>query len=74
MFVPLGAFLTDAQMGELLALYRTCKAGTFAKQAAEKVIKPNLSKLNAITKQENDPMYVAYVIEHVFSTLIRKGE
>lgn len=35
-----------------------------AKQIHDEVIKPNISTINKLLGQENDPMYLAYAVEY----------
>ena len=61
-------FLTPAQIRKALALYndKTAKQ-PFAKRCCEAVIAPNLETINTKLGQENDPMYLAYMVEYVFN-------
>ena len=38
-----------------------------AEQYKTKVVEPNLDMINKKTKQENDPLYLAYLLEYAFS-------
>lgn len=53
-------FLTERQIQRALKL-RT------AKPICEEIIKPNIDNINRLLGQENDPMYLAYVVEYVIS-------
>lgn len=60
--VSITEFLTKDQIQEVFHL-RT------AKLICDKVIKPNISNINQKLGQENDPMYLAYMIEHILNQM-----
>ena len=63
--ITLDDFLSPKQIKEARKIYYT--QSTPAKEICEKVIKPNILEINRKLGQENDPMYLAYVCEFVFS-------
>lgn len=66
--ITLPDFLTPAQINKAKALYRLHKTtGRFATVCAELVIQPNIEQINNKLGQENDPKYLAYACEAVFS-------
>jgi len=61
-------FLTPAQIDSAQALYRKFKGtGKFATECAKQIIEPNIAEINRKLGQENDPKYLAYACEYVFS-------
>ena len=65
--VTLGQILNEELINESIKLYQELKdTGTFAKVLKEKIIEPRIEEINKALGQENDPMYLAYVVEHLF--------
>lgn len=62
--VSIGEFLTDAQIKRASEL-------KVAKEICEEIIRPNLACINAKLGQENDPMYLSYMVEYVLSLVKR---
>jgi len=70
--VTLTSFLTDAQIENALRLWhRPHMARLFHSDCRREIIEPNLAEINRKLGQENDPEYLAYVIEFVFHHLRR---
>lgn len=53
-------FLTDREIQEALRL-KTAKA------ICDKIIRPNLPRINRALKQKNDPMFLAYMVEYAMT-------
>lgn len=64
-------FLTEAQINQAAKIYKDTPSGRQATEICERVIKPNLAEINRKLGQENDPKYLAYVVEYVFSQTLR---
>lgn len=62
-------FLTEEQIKAAQDLYKKAEPGTFARQCAEQIIKPNMAEINRKLGQENDPRYLAYACEYVFNQM-----
>jgi hypothetical protein len=60
--VAIGDFLTEAQ------IKRACELKK-AKDICDEIIRPNIALINAKLGQENDPMYLSYMVEYVVSLL-----
>lgn len=60
-------FLTVSEIERAANLYAICKPGTFAEQCADEIITPVIARINASLGQDNDPKFIAYMIEHVLS-------
>ncbi len=58
--VAIGEFLSSAQIKKCIKLKK-------AKDICEQVIKPDIEQINKKLGQENEPMYLAFLIEHVLS-------
>lgn len=58
--VTIGQFLTNEQIIEAFKLKK-------ASPICEQVIKPNLKEINEKLGQDNDPMYLAYMIEYLIN-------
>lgn len=58
--VTLKDFLTPDEIEEARMLKH-------AREIKKKIVDPNLKRINAALGQQNDPMYLAYMIEYVVS-------
>lgn len=56
-------FLTGDEISQAIKLYKESAPGTFATNCAERIISPNLTRINSSLGQENDPKYLAYAVE-----------
>ncbi len=61
--VSISDFLNPKEIEDAIKLYKAAPPGTFAKECAEKIISPNLTRINSSLGQENDPKYLAYAVE-----------
>lgn len=70
----IGDFLTDEEIAAAIRLYRASPA-SFHGQCRDRIIKPNLDRINAALGQENDPDYLTYCVEFalIFNTENRNG-
>ena len=57
--ITLPDFLTEAQLNRA----QQCKS---AKEVKEKVIQPAIEEIDRRLGQQNDPMYLAHMVEYVF--------
>lgn len=71
--ISLTDFLTKKEIDLALRLYKTAAPGTFNKTIVPKIIEPNLARINAALGQENDPRYLGYMVEYVFSRVSHGG-
>lgn len=62
----IGDLFTDAEVAKALGIYNQAPFGTFARRCAADVVTPALDRINKKTGQENDALYLAYMIEHSF--------
>lgn len=66
MQITITDFLTDKQINQCVQLYKNKdKYTSFAASVCAKVIRPNIESINQKLGQENDPMYLAYMIEYI---------
>lgn len=65
--VTLGDILTQTEWERAQVLYRDLKDTGFARQVATELIEPNIERINRKTGQQNDPLYLAYLVEYVLS-------
>ena len=66
--ITLGDFLTDGEINKCVKLWKEFQktnAYGYAQKVCEEVVKPNIERINKSLEQENDPMYLAYMIEYV---------
>lgn len=69
--VTLADFLDGQQIDDAISIWR--RSETPAKEIADKVIAPNIGKINLKLGQENDPLYLAYMVEAVFNETSKRG-
>lgn len=69
--VAITDFLTEAEIKLAVAMHaelsKKGQAHYFANKFCEDVTKPNIARINAALGQENDPKYLAYMVEYVVS-------
>ena len=63
----LAEIFTAEELSKAATLFIGCVPGTFADKAAEQIIKPVIDRINEKTGQENDPKYLAYLIEYAIT-------
>lgn len=61
--VKISDFLNSNEIENAIKLYKSAPPGQFAKECADKIISPNLTRINSSLGQENDPRYLAYAVE-----------
>jgi hypothetical protein len=74
-------FLTDAQIAECIKIYERSRGRGDpehgfrgpALSICEEIIKPNLKAINEKLGQENDPRYLAYVVEYALLAASRNA-
>ncbi len=62
--VSVTSFLTKKELYEAATLAQYTKNGKLATTICEKIIKPNIERINHKLGQENDPMFLAYMVEY----------
>lgn len=68
----LNDFLTRDEIAEALKIYRDPRRRlSFATVCCERIIEPNIERINKALGQVNDPMYLAYMVEYA---IIEAGE
>lgn len=65
--ITLGDFLTDAEIAECQRLWRDREKSEtrYNTLVKERIIQPNMARINKALGQENDASYLAYAIEYV---------
>tara|TARA_R110000868_G_scaffold198338_1_gene444667 strand:+ start:270 stop:497 length:228 start_codon:yes stop_codon:yes gene_type:complete len=61
--ITIGDFLTDKEIKRALSLYRKTPE-KFHKLCKEKIIAPNIERINAKLGQENDQDFLAFAVEY----------
>lgn len=61
--VTLGDFLTDGEIRQCVAIYRTDR-DNFHKRVLKEVINPNMERIDIALGQENDADYLAYCVQY----------
>lgn len=56
--ITINDFLTEKEIKQAIKLAE-------AEEIAEQIIKPNMDRINAALGQENDPLYLGYMVEYV---------
>lgn len=65
-YTTLDAFLTDEQIQRAWELYEQLRdSGDYARRVREEIIIPNIGIINIKLGQQNDPGYLAYMVEAV---------
>jgi hypothetical protein len=57
--------LTDEETVRAYGWYKEMETG-FAQRLCKEIIQPNLERINRKLGQQNEPMYLAYLIEYAF--------
>lgn len=73
----LGEFLTDSEIMLAAQMWRGAWVGdglTYAQRVAEKIIRPNIKRINADLGQENDVMYLAYAVEYALGSALHSKQ
>ena len=68
MTVTLRQFLTTPEIVLAKKMYDGDRHH-YARLVCEKIIQPNIERINVSLGQENDPMYLAYAVEYAMSQL-----
>lgn len=63
-------FLTDEEIAKAATLWYVAPR-TFAQRVADEIIAPNIERINKQLRQENDVMFLAYVVEYVIGMTIQ---
>lgn len=64
--VALKDFLTEEEIVKIVRLWAEYpKHFGFAAMVCERIIRPNIERIDASLGQKNDPMYLAYTVEYV---------
>jgi hypothetical protein len=66
--ITIGDFLTDGEITRAMQLYKSDRAN-FHTVVLEQIIRPNMARINQALGQENDPDYLAYMVEWVFNNV-----
>jgi hypothetical protein len=70
--VTMSELLSEAEIKALLNLYNQNKGtGRFARLCKQQIIEPNIERINRATGQENDTMFLAYLLEHTLQAIER---
>jgi hypothetical protein len=65
--VTLADFLTDAEIEHAVRLYNSPMVGVSTHLIDEQIITPNIERINKALGQENDPRYLAYMVEYAIT-------
>ena len=66
--ITLPDILTDQELTLAWRLYHSAADESFIRTMVKRIINPNIERINKATGQENDPKFLAYMIEYVFFT------
>jgi hypothetical protein len=64
--VTLSQFLTEREIRQARVLYNA-KTPNYARAVCDKIIAPNIARINHDLGQENVPMFLAYAVEYAMS-------
>ena len=59
----IGDLFTPEEIARARALHAEASPGTFARRCAEEVVGPALPRIDRLTGQGNDALYLAYALE-----------
>lgn len=65
--LPIGTILTKDEMNQAITIYNSLSGAEkhkFAERCAAEIIRPIIARINKLSDQENDPLYLAYCIEY----------
>jgi hypothetical protein len=68
--ISIAEFLKNDEVQRAAQLYKVAEPGTFARRCAAEIIEPQMARINATLGQENDALYLAYMVEY---TLMKAG-
>jgi len=63
-YIRLGDFLTDKELELAVRMWNESRRN-YARRLHDALLLPNIDRINQSLGQENDPMYLAYVVENV---------
>lgn len=66
--VAITDFLTPEQISEAWKLFESAEAHTFVKRCSEEFITPLLPEINKRLGQENNALYLSYVVQYIFNS------
>lgn len=62
--ITVGDFLTNEEIEKVQTIWRDDRNG-FHKRVLEEIIQPNMDRINRDLGQENNPDFLAYLLEYV---------
>jgi len=73
--ISIDQFLTENQIEKAHEIYRVCKRDmrSPANRICQEIIEPSIHTINFKLGQDNDPMYLSYMVEHVFNEMKGAG-
>lgn len=69
--VTIDMILTDAEISRAVHIFKN-DTNNFHRRCMEELVKPNMERINKSLGQENDPSYLAYMIEYAMIRAFRK--
>lgn len=63
---------TEAEIKKAVVLKTKHRHGSLAKTYLTEIVVPVMERINRTTQQENDPMYMAYLLEYVVNQLVEQ--
>jgi hypothetical protein len=70
--ITIDQFLTVEELDKAWKLYQKAAPGTFNKIVVPAIIEPVIERINTALGQQNDPRFLGYAVEYVFSRLSGK--
>ena len=71
--VRLTDFLTDKEIKQAVRMWNESQAD-YAKRVHDAITLPQINRINTALGQENDPMYLAYMLEYVMNQSSTGGQ
>jgi hypothetical protein len=67
--VTLSQFLTGAEIQRAVDMWNSgTRCSDYTHDVCEEIIRPNIDRINRALGQENDPMYLAYLVTYVVTS------
>lgn len=79
--ITLTEFLTEDEIQLSVDLWKEYQelqleptAASYALAVCNRITRPNIARINKALGQENDPMYLAYAVGHIMTTVEQGGK
>lgn len=65
-------FLTRKELARARTMFHDMRgtSSQYAQRVCREIIQPNIERINATLRHDNDPLYLAYIVEYVMRTTL----